>query len=138
MNAYLEQIDLRADSAAHPYVKDEIVSVTFAHADGQMQSSVGINHYRAGDALVTGSNGDTWSVSRDRFDARYAPTAVSGKFRAQRNEVLAKQMHVKFSIARSAGGDVLQGAAGDWLLQYAPGDFGIVDAARFASVYTAV
>jgi hypothetical protein len=27
------------------------------------------------------------------------------------------------------------GAAGDWLMQYAPGDFGIVAGARFSSVY---
>ena len=138
MNAHIEQIDLRADGAARAYVKDEIVSVAFAHADGQMQSSVGINRYRAGDALITGGNGDTWSVSRDRFDDRYEATAERGKFRARRKEVLAKQIGVNFSVARSTGGDVLQGAAGDWLLQYAPGDFGIVDVVRFASVYRVV
>ena len=27
------------------------------------------------------------------------------------------------------------GAAGDWVMQYAPGDFGVVKAARFAKVY---
>jgi hypothetical protein len=38
-------------------------------------------------------------------------------------------------VARTAGGDLLSGAAGDWLMQYAPGDFGIVAGARFSSVY---
>jgi hypothetical protein len=32
-------------------------------------------------------------------------------------------MSVRFSVARSAGGDVLRGNAGDWLVQYAPGAF---------------
>ena len=31
-----------------------------------------------------------------------------------------------FTLARSSGGDVLCGLAHDWLLQYAPGDFGIL------------
>jgi hypothetical protein len=34
-----------------------------------------------------------------------------------------------------AGGDWLQGQAGDWLLQYAPGDHGVAAKSRFARVY---
>ncbi|WP_297907935.1 PGDYG domain-containing protein, partial [Thiomonas sp.] len=34
-----------------------------------------------------------------------------------------------------AGGDRLQGKPGDWLLQYAPGDFGLAAQSRFAQVY---
>jgi hypothetical protein len=49
--------------------------------------------------------------------------------------IRGKQMAVAFSIARSTGGDVLRGAAGDWLLQYAPGDYGVVARARFEAVY---
>jgi hypothetical protein len=44
-------------------------------------------------------------------------------------------MAVAFSVERSAGGDRLLGNAGDWLVQYAPGDHGVVARARFASVY---
>lgn len=33
------------------------------------------------------------------------------------------------------GGDVLCGEAGDWLMQYAPGDHGIVAQDRFERVY---
>ena len=36
---------------------------------------------------------------------------------------------------RYAGGDVLCGEAGDWLVQYAPGDHGVVAQDRFARVY---
>jgi len=52
--------------------------------------------------------------------------------------VLAKRMGEAFSIARSEAGDVLHGEAGDWVMQYAPGDYGVVKAARFAKVYKAV
>jgi hypothetical protein len=40
-----------------------------------------------------------------------------------------------FTLLRSQGGDRLQGAAGDWLLQYAPGDYGIAVNERFARLY---
>ena len=88
---------------------------------------------------MTGSTGDRWSVSRDRFDARYLPEGMAmgkpGPYRNRPASVLARQMDQAFSVARSAGGDVLAGHAGDWLLQYAPGDFGVVDRARFERVY---
>jgi hypothetical protein len=139
----LKSPDLSADPAACWVVKDEIVSVEFAVAPGSLASAVGTNRYTVGDALLTGSTGDRWSVSRDRFDAKYraeAPTlpGQAGRYRNRPARILAKHMSVDFSIQRSAGGDLLYGAAGDWLMQYAEGDHGIVAAARFDSVYLRV
>jgi uncharacterized protein (DUF2237 family) len=132
--------DLAADPAAVWIIKDEVVSVEFAQQAGALQSAVGLNRYSASDALLTGSTGDRWCVSRDRFDAKYrveAPTAAGqpGRYRNVPVPVLAKRMAVAFTIARSAGGDILRGEPGDWLLEYAPGDHGIVAQARFAQVY---
>jgi hypothetical protein len=136
----LENPDLAADPAARTVVKDEVVEVEFAAVAGVLASAVGPNHYAAGDALLTGSTGDRWCVSRDRFDAKYLPEAPTahgqrGNYRNRPVAVLAKQMPAAFSVARSAGGDVLHGIAGDWLVQYAPGDHGIVDRLRFERVY---
>lgn len=133
-------IDLGRDSAARSYVKDEVVDVVFAVAAGELISREGPNRYAAGDALVTGSTGDRWSVSRERFDAKYLAlpplqAGRDGRYRARPVPVLAKQVAEGFSIARRAGGDLLTGKAQDWLLQYAPGDFGIVEDARFRRVY---
>lgn len=133
-------IDLGRDAAARSYVKDEVVDVVFAVAAGELISREGPNRYAAGDALVTGSTGDRWSVSRERFDAKYLALAPlqagrDGRYRARPVPVLAKQVAEGFSIARRAGGDLLRGKAQDWLLQYAPGDFGIVEDARFRRVY---
>ena len=116
------------------------MKVEFAAAAGMLASAVGPNHYRPGDALITGSTGDRWCVSRERFDARYqavAPTRPggAGPYRNRPSQVLAKQMDCEFSVSRSAGGDVLRGASGDWLVQYAPGDHGIVERTRFERVY---
>jgi PGDYG protein len=136
----LENPDLAADGAACWVVKDEVVRVEFALAAGVLESAVGLNRFAAGDALLTGSTGDRWCVSRDRFEVKYEPEppALAGQGGSYRNlpvAVLAKRMSVAFSIARSAGGDVLLGEAGDWLLQYAPGDHGVVARARFDKVY---
>jgi uncharacterized protein (DUF2237 family) len=138
----LENPDLTKDITARWVVKEEIVTVEFATAAGELQSAVGRNRYAAGDALLTGSTGDRWCVSRDRFDAKYqaeAPAlpAAAGQYRNRPVPVLAKRMVAPFTVERSAGGDLLRGEAGDWLVQYAPGDHGIVAAARFARVYRA-
>ena len=137
----LQHVDLRTDPAARPFVKDETVHVDFAHALGELMSLEGPNRYAPGDALITGSTGDRWVVSRERFDAKYLPadTALAhgqpGAYRNRPSVVLAKQMDAPFSMARSEAGDVLHGQAGDWILQYAPGDYGVVQAQRFAKVY---
>ncbi len=140
MTLHLDNPDLANDPAAHRAAKDETVQVVFAAQGGSLASAVGLNHYCEGDALITGSTGDRWCVSRERFDAKYLPVApvlpgAPGPYRNRPVTVLVKQMHEPFSVSREAGGDVLHGAAGDWLLQYAPGDHGIVDRARFARVY---
>jgi len=137
---HIDHPDFSGDSGAARYTKDEVVEVVFADVDGELLSREGINRYRQGDALVTGSTGDRWSVARDRFDARYqAVDAVAhgaaGRYRALPAPVMARQMLQAFTVARRSGGDLLRGAAGDWLLQYAPGDFGVVEDARFLRVY---
>lgn len=138
----LKNLDLNNDADAQRVVKNETVSVEFAAAAGELMSLEGPNRYAPGDALITGSTGERWVVSRDRFDAKYLPQDAAlahgepGAYRNRPAVVLAKQMNEAFSLARSAsGGDVLHGAAGDWIMQYAPGDYGVVQAARFAKVY---
>lgn len=136
-------IDLRTAGRAAAYQKSEIVDVEFAQANGALQSREGKNTYAIGDALITGSTGDRWSVTRDRFVAKYTPLSPTrhgenGRYANIPKPVLAQQMLQSFSIERQAGGDIIHGKAGDWLLQYAPGDYGIVEAAKFAKVYKRV
>jgi hypothetical protein len=133
-------IELRSDAEALHYIKDEVVSVEFAKIAGEIASPEGPNGFAPGDALVTGSTGGRWSVSRSRFDAKYEAVppllhGQNGAYRSKRIPVLAKQMQEPFAIARTSGGDVIRGKAGDWLMQYAPGDYGIVEDAKFQKVY---
>jgi hypothetical protein len=69
----LANLDLRTDPAARRFVKDETVTVAFAAEAGELMSLEGPNRYAPGDALITGSTGDRWVVSRERFDAKYLP-----------------------------------------------------------------
>ena len=135
--------DLDADPSSVRVVKVAVVRVEFARAPGELQSAVGRNRYAAGDALITGSTGDRWSVTRERFEAKYRPCdgvqrGQSGRYRNIPQVVLAKRISEPFTIARRPGGDVLTGRAGDWAVQYGPDDCGLVDAERFASVYRLV
>ena len=136
----LKHIDLREDPQSGYYIKSEVVEVTFATSAGELISREGPNRYAVGDALITGSTGDRWCVSRERFDTKYEPLSpgthgTDGSYRNKPIPVLAKQMGEAFCIARSAGGDTLRGAPRDWLMQYGPGDFGITENTRFQQVY---
>jgi hypothetical protein len=136
----ITNIDLVSDPQARSYVKNETVTVVFAKQSGEVASREGGNRYVIGDALITGSTGDKWSVSRDRFDAKYLPVPPlthgnDGAYRNKPMPVLAKQITAVFSVQRTAGGDLIHGNAGDWLMQYAPGDYGIVENAKFIKVY---
>ena len=140
---HLENIDLSRDPAAGRFIKTEIVEVHFATEPGELVSLEGPNCYQIGDAIVTGCTGDRWSVDRHRFDAKYqavSPTVdgVDGAYTAKPVPVLAKQLDQSFTAARSAGRDVLRGDAGDWLMQYGPGDYGVCGKSRFERVYQRV
>jgi hypothetical protein len=133
-------IDLTGDTEAASYVKSETVTVGFAQVAGELISLEGPNRYRVGDALITGSTGSRWSVSRERFEAKYAavvPTlqGQDGAYLSRPVPVLARQIPEPFTAERTAGGDLLRGEAGDWLLQYGPGDFGVAEQRRFAAIY---
>lgn len=137
----LTQLDLSTDPAAQCVVKDETVTVEFAVAPGELMSLEGPNRYAQGDAIISGATGERWVVSRERFDPKYLPADAAlthgepGAYRNRPSVVLARRMDEPFTLLRSAGGDRLTGAAGDWVMQYAPGDYGVVKAARFAKVY---
>jgi PGDYG protein len=131
---------LSLDPLAIRAVKDEEVQVDFAVEPGLIMSAVGPNHYNAGDALITGSTGDRWTVTRDRFDAKYRPSGgqmvgVAGPYRNRPVAIWAKQIAEPFTIERCVGGDRLIGEAGDWAVEYTENDCGLVARERFAAVY---
>lgn len=116
------------------------VPVRFARTDGVCATLEGPVAYAAGDAILTGVRGETWPVTRARFDASYeARTGTAhgadGVYRKRPAPVWALCLQAPTDVALAHGHGVLHGDAGDWLVQYGPGDFGVVGAAIFAATY---
>src|SRR5262245_21598492 len=96
--------------------------------------------FKAGDAILTGTENDSWPIARATFEATYAPSAGSrmgqdGKFFKKPQPILGVQMKEPFTVTASWGR--LEGKPGDWLVQYdeAGKDFGIVGEAIFEQTY---
>lgn len=137
----MEAPDLARDPAARRARKRPVeVAVRFAERAGTLATGEGDVRYEQGDAIVTGAAGDCWPVPRERFLATYdavGPTHAgdSGAYRKRAALVHARRMSGPFAVTLSADRGVLRGGAGDWLVQYSPGDLAVVDAAIFASTY---
>jgi len=116
------------------------VAVTFAETDGVCETKEGNVSYRAGDAIMTGVEGEQWPIVRSSFDATYEPiaptrTGENGNYSKKPITVYALQMDEPFYVDVSWGSGRLEGKPGDWLLQYASDDYGIVSKSIFEKTY---
>lgn len=132
--------DLRSDPAARPYIKVAEVDVIFADSSGHLQTIEGRVSYSAGDAILTGVQGEEWPVAREAFEASYEPVpptvaGKSGRYSKKPRIVWAKQMPQDFTVLVGRCRDEISGNAGDWLTQYDPGDFGVVSNEIFQQTY---
>ena len=98
-------------------------------------------HARPGDAIVTGTTGEHWRVSRARFPYKYRPVpptvaGESGRYVSLPNHILAVPMTQAFDVLLADGVSRLNGRAGEWLVDYGDGSLGIVSEAIFASTYS--
>jgi hypothetical protein len=95
-----------------------------------------------GDAIITGTRGEQWPIPRDKFEATYAPSeeggafGTDGLFHKVAGPVPVRRMDEAFSVSASWG--ELTGGPGDYLVQYGPGDFGIVSIDSFGDTYEMV
>jgi PGDYG protein len=137
----MSRVDLSEDRAAHRARKLAIaMAVEFAQADGTLATREGPVQFVAGDALLTGTEGERWPVPRSRFEETYEPIAPlrpgkPGTYRKRPQVVWAKPMREAFTVELGGGRGTLHGSAGDWLLQYAPGDMSVVSGSVFAKTY---
>ena len=116
------------------------VDVRFADQTGVIETHEGVVQVRSGDAIVTGTRGDRWRVSRTRFPDKYVPRpptgpGEAGPYRSRPYHVLARPMNEPFEVWLADGVSKLVGRAGDWLVDYGDGSLGIVAAAVFADTY---
>jgi|SRR5450631_98110 hypothetical protein len=134
-------VDLREDHTARRARKLALeMQVEFAPADGTLVTREGPVTYVAGDALLTGVEGERWPVPRRRFDETYEPIAPlrpgkPGAYRKRPQVVWAKLMRETFTVELGDSRGTLRGTAGDWLLQYGPRDLSVVSTTVFAKTY---
>lgn len=116
------------------------VEVVFATNNGLCETLEGPVRYRAGDAILTGKRGEQWPVARASFDASYAAIAPTrhgqnGAYRKQAGGARAVRLGHAIDVPVGWKSDPLHGKAGDWLLRYDNGDFGLVQDDVFRESY---
>ena len=116
------------------------IHVRFAPSSCTVQTPEGRVYAKAGDAIVTGTAGETWRVSQARFPHKYRPVpptsaGEAGAYMSLPNRILALQMNTPFEVVLADGLSHLSGHAGDWLVDYGDGSLGIVTQAIFATTY---
>lgn len=96
--------------------------------------------FKAGDAILTGAEKESWPIAKATFERTYAPAKGSrmsqdGKFFKKPAPILGVEMKEPFAVTASWGR--LEGKPGDWLVQYDDDgkDFGIVDQGVFHQTY---
>jgi len=136
------KLDLEHESKAQKVQKKATpVTVNFAATAGVCNTKEGNVTYKAGDAILTGLEGEQWPIERPKFDATYEPltpteAGVNGRYSKRPLIVYALQMNETFHVNVSWTDDRLEGKSGDWLLQYGENDYGIVSESIFEKTYT--
>lgn len=118
------------------------VRVEFADRAGTLETREGPVHYGAGDALLTGVDGERWPIPQARFVATYCPCAPTtpgeaGCYRKRPLTVWAWRTPGRLEVELSEGRGQLHAEPDDVLVQYGPGDIAVVSAAIFRQTYEA-
>lgn len=116
------------------------IDVRFTPVACTVQTSEGLVHAAPGDAIITGTAGEHWRVSRARFPDKYRPVpptvaGESGRYLSLPNRIQAVPMTQAFEVLLADGLSRLSGRAGEWLVDYGDGSLGIVSADIFATTY---
>jgi len=105
-----------------------------AEKDEVIQTKEGPVKASAGDAIMTGTEGENWPIPGDKFEQTYDDLG-DGTAAKKNIPVFAKQMAEPFQVKVSWSNDLLQGEAGDYLVQYGVGDYGVVGREIFGKTY---
>jgi hypothetical protein len=119
------------------------VGVRFTPIACTVKTSEGVVHAAPGDAIITGTAGEHWRVSRARFSDKYRPVpptvaGQSGRYISLPNRIMAVPMAEPFEVLLADGVSRLSGVPGEWLVDYGDGSLGIVSALIFATTYEIV
>lgn len=129
------KINLGEDrQAIRVYKKPIVLSFKYAMEDQVIETKEGIVHCKCGDAILTGTERERWPLPLQRFEKTY-DIIGDGQCAKKKIEVLARQMEEPFTVNVSWSKDALTGKKDDWLVQYGPGDLGVVSQQIFKDTY---
>ncbi|MDY0136911.1 MAG: PGDYG domain-containing protein [Thiomicrospira sp.] len=109
------------------------MQVLFADESGFCATLEGEVPYQKGDAILTGTHGESWPIKRSVFDKTYQQDE-DGRYYKKPLPISAIQLDQAIQLTRQDG-SVLKGQKGDWVVEYAPGDQAIVRADIFEQTY---
>jgi hypothetical protein len=116
------------------------IDVRFTPIACTVQTPEGVVQARPGDAIITGTAGEHWRVSRARFTDKYRPVpptvaGEAGRYISLPNRIMAVPMAEAFEVLLADGVSRLNGRVGEWLVDYGDGSLGIVSRPIFATTY---
>ena len=106
----------------------------YAETDETIETKEGSVGAQAGDAIMTGTEGEEWPIPAEKFAETYDDLG-DGTAAKKNIPVFAKEMAEPFQVKVSWSDDLLQGEAGDYLVQYGVGDYGVVGREIFGKTY---
>jgi len=129
------EIELTSDPSAQQVQKKAIpLEFRVAEQPETVQTLEGSVEAPAGAYIMTGTKGENWPIPADKFEETY--DIIDDQHAAKKPiPVPGKQMQEDFFVTVSWSPDKLKGKPGDWLVQYGPGDYGVVEAAIFDETY---
>ena len=119
---------------------ERAVQVRFTEAACEIHTREGYVKAKPGDAIITGTGGEQWRVSRARFAEKYRPkpplvAGDAGEYLSLKYRIHALPMPQPFEVLLADGESRLNGQTGDWLVDYGDGSLGVVSPAIFATTY---
>ena len=133
------KMDLSKGEAFIAVKKPIPLEVHFAKEDGTVETKEGSQPCKAGDAIMTGTKGEHWPIPLADFNKTYEVVDKDkGLYAKKSMEVYAREMDKPFTVNVSWSDKPLVGKPGDWLVQYKPGDFGVVDKEIFDETYNII
>ena len=129
------EIDLNQDPSAQQVMKKPIpLEFRVAEQPETIETKEGPVTAEAGAAIMTGTEGEQWPIPGEKFEQTY-DVLEPGTAAKKNIPVFAKEMAEPFQVKVSWSNDLLQGEPGDYLVQYGPGDYGVVGREIFAKTY---
>ena len=106
----------------------------YAETGETIETKEGSVGAKAGDAIMTGTEGEEWPIPAEKFAETYDDLG-DGTAAKKNIPVFAKEMSEPFQVKVSWSDDLLQGEEGDYLVQYGAGDYGVVGREIFEKTY---